>query len=76
MAARCDRRLDEALVHAQEAVRLEPSNVGYWETCAEVHYHRGDKEQAAIAAQRAIRLEPSNAESRQRLSRFQETSGN
>ena len=76
MAARCDRRLDEALVHVQEAVRLEPNNVGYWETCAEVYFHRGDKEQAAIAAQRAIRLEPSNAESRQRLSRFQETSGN
>ncbi|MFO0901943.1 MAG: BTAD domain-containing putative transcriptional regulator [Pirellulales bacterium] len=58
MAARCHRRLDKALEHAQEAVRLQPDNPSYIDTLAEVHFHRGNREEAIRFEESAVKLSP------------------
>jgi tetratricopeptide (TPR) repeat protein len=71
LAARCDRRLDQALHHAEEAVQREPANSGYLDTLAEVHFRRGDRETAIDYARRALALEPDSAMLKSQLERFE-----
>ncbi|MCA9220150.1 MAG: hypothetical protein KDA71_07460, partial [Planctomycetales bacterium] len=69
--ARSHRHLDEALRHAEQAVELEPKSGSYVDTLAEVHFQRGDREQAVTHAMRAVELSPGSTELKQQLERFQ-----
>jgi tetratricopeptide (TPR) repeat protein len=69
LAARCGRRLDDALRHAERAVELEP-NAAHLDTLAEVHFRRGDRERAIEYSQRAVALEPRNQSLAGQLERF------
>lgn len=69
-AARCHRRLDEALVHAEKAVELTPDHAGHIDTLAEVHFHRGDRDQAITFSRKSLELRPGDATLQRQLERF------
>jgi len=71
MAARCNRKLDEALAHAQRATALAPDKAAYLDTLAEVHFRRGEPEKAVELARRCIELEPEREFYREQLERFE-----
>jgi hypothetical protein len=60
-SARCNRRLEEALELAKEAIALEPENANFHATLAEVYLARGDKPAAIAAAEAGLALEPNHA---------------
>jgi len=70
LAARCDRRLDEALAYAEEAVRLEPKKASYIDTLAEVYFRRGDRAAAIRYSEQAVKLAPQDEELKAQLRRF------
>ncbi len=72
IAARGQRRLDEALDLAQRAVKVGPDEASYHDTLAEVHFQRGDRELAVISAQKAALLSPHSKLFARRLKHFQE----
>jgi tetratricopeptide (TPR) repeat protein len=71
LSARCRRRLDEALTHAEKAVALEPARVGYLDTLAEVCFQRGDKEKAVGLMKTCRDKEPKNAFYARQLRRYE-----
>ena len=71
-AARCHRRLDEALAHAEKAVALTPDNAGHVDTLAEVHFHLGDRDKAIHFSQRSIELRPGDPSLARQLQRFRD----
>ena len=71
LAAGCRRRLDEALEHASQAVALDPKNPTYLGTLAELHFQRGDRQQAVELAQRCVQSAPKQEQFLQQLRRFQ-----
>ncbi len=71
LAARCNRRLDAALVHAGKATAAEPDNPAYLDTLAEVHYRRGEAAKAIELARRCMELEPDRQYYEQQLKRFE-----
>lgn len=73
LSARCQRRLDDALAHAKEATRLAPTSAACQDTLAEVHFQRGEKEQAIAAAKRTLVLSPGDKFFQSQLKRFSET---
>ncbi len=70
MSARCNRRLDEALQLAQEAIEFSPRTASYIDTLGEVHFRRGEIVKATACAERCLELEPGNAGYQQQLDRF------
>jgi tetratricopeptide (TPR) repeat protein len=74
VAARCHRRLDEALLHAQQAVKLAPDSASYLDTLAEVHFHRGNRDEAIRLSQQALQLSPRYKTFQEQLTRFQNES--
>jgi Flp pilus assembly protein TadD len=70
-AARCGRRLDEALEHAQRAVELAPDTASYLDTLAEVCFRRGDRDAAVGHSRRAVQLRPDDETLQAQLNRFQ-----
>ncbi|HET6249727.1 MAG TPA: tetratricopeptide repeat protein [Tepidisphaeraceae bacterium] len=70
MEAACDRRLDEALTHANRAVSLAPDNVEYLGTLAEVQFHRGQRQAAIETVKRGLKLDPAFADLQRQLKRF------
>ena len=71
LAARCNRRLDEALVHAEKATALSPDNPAYLDTLAEVHHRHGDTEKAIELARRCIELDTDREYYDRQLKRFE-----
>jgi hypothetical protein len=71
LAARNDRRLDDALAHAQEAVRLRPDALNHVDTLAEVHFRRGDRDKAKELAKQNLMKEPNNKHFQEQLRRFE-----
>ncbi len=71
MSACCRRNLDQALEHAQKAVELAPTRAGYFDTLAEVHFQRGDKDKAIALQKRAIELDPKRTYYRLQLRRLE-----
>lgn len=73
LSARTKRRLDDALVWAKESVALRPDLGTCYETLAEVHFARGELDQALAANAQADKTEPDSAkryaEQRQRFTR-------
>lgn len=72
LAARSQRRLDEALPLVQKAIELAPAEAAYQDTLAEVHFQLGNREAAAAAAQKSVELAPGNKLFAKRLKHFQE----
>ena len=70
LAARCGRDLDKALTHARQAIELEPTAAGYRDTLAEVHFQRGEKDQALAASAECLRLAPDNSYYRRQRERM------
>jgi tetratricopeptide (TPR) repeat protein len=70
MSAKCGRRLEEALKHAEEAVKLSPDKAAYVDTLAEVHFQRGDRDEAIRHIRRCIELEPDRQYFHDQLTRF------
>jgi len=71
MSARCGRRLDEALQHAERAIALAPSNASYLDTVAECHFRLGNRETAVRYSRRAVELRPESESLKRQLDRFQ-----
>jgi hypothetical protein len=71
LSACCRRNLDQAVQHAQKAVELAPDHAGYFDTLAEVHFQRGDKEKAIASQKRAIELDPKKTYFRKQLKRLE-----
>jgi tetratricopeptide (TPR) repeat protein len=71
LAARSQRRLDEALELSQKAIALAPNEAAYHDTLAEVHFQRGDRDAAVAAAKKAVELAPSSALFAKRLKHFE-----
>ena len=69
LCARCDRKLDKALSYAQRAVKLEPQKPAYLDTLAEVHFRRGENDEAAKLARQCLELDPDNEHFQQQLKR-------
>jgi uncharacterized Ntn-hydrolase superfamily protein len=65
-----DMFLEESLEAAKRAAALEPSNAGVLDTLAEVHFRRGEFDDAMITIDRAIELEPEQAYYREQRDRF------
>lgn len=72
LGARNERRLDDALTHAQEAVRLRPDAPGFVDTLAEVHFRRGDRLKAVELGKQNLAKEPSSTHFEEQLKRFEE----
>lgn len=70
LAACCHRRLDEALAHARTAVELAPDTAGHLDTLAEVHFQRGEKDEALKWIKKAAALDPKRAYFRKQLERM------
>ena len=71
LAAKCDRKLDEAIVYAKRAVELTPGNLGHLDTLAEVHFRCGEVELAIKYAQQCLEGEPKNEHFIEQLKRFE-----
>jgi len=71
LAAKCDRKLDEAILNAKKAVELTPDNLGHLDTLAEVHFRRGEVELAIKYARQCLEGEPNNEHFQEQLKRFQ-----
>jgi tetratricopeptide (TPR) repeat protein len=69
-AAKCKRRLDDALSHVQRAIELAPDTAQYVDTLAEVHFQQGNIDQAIENAKRCVELEPDTDFYQQQLARF------
>src|SRR5439155_20766797 len=72
LAARAQRKLDEALTLAEKAVALAPDEPSYHDTLAEAHFQLGDRAAAIAAAQKALDLSPQNTFFATRLKHFQD----
>jgi tetratricopeptide (TPR) repeat protein len=70
LLARCDRELDDALEHAQQALQLAPYKPSFVDTLGEVYFRRGQLDKALDCAQSCVEAEPSNAHYRAQLERF------
>ena len=72
MLARCNQRLDEALEHAEQAVKLTIDAPTYLDTLAETHFRLGHLEQALQLAEKCAALDPRHVHYRKQLQRFRE----
>ena len=70
-AAKCRRRLEEAMVHAQQALALAPDSAQYVDTLGEVYFQQGHVDKAIECARRCVELEPNTKFYQQQLERFQ-----
>jgi tetratricopeptide (TPR) repeat protein len=72
MYARCDQRLEEALGHAQLAVKLSSRAPTYIDTLAEAHFRLGHYDEAIELAEECVKLDPRHHHYRKQLERFRE----
>jgi tetratricopeptide (TPR) repeat protein len=72
LRARCRRQLDEALKHAEQAVKLDPQQANNLDSLAEAHFQRGDRAKAIETIERAIKLEPQRDYFRSQADRFRD----
>jgi tetratricopeptide (TPR) repeat protein len=70
-SARCRRQLDEALAHARRATELDADTLGYVDTLAEVHFQRGDRDQAIALMRQCLARDAKNTYFRKQLQRFE-----
>ena len=70
VCAQCHRRIDEAKIHAEQAVKLSPNHTSYLDTLAEIVFQSGETERAVELATRCVELNPYKEHYRQQLQRF------
>ncbi len=70
-AAGCQRELDTALIYAKKAISLEPDVRTYAETLAEVHFRRGERDEAVRWLQPLATLDHRSAYYKRLLERYQ-----
>jgi len=63
--------LDEANALVTEALRLDPGSWEIRDTLAQIHFTRGQFDQARAEAQRALALDPDNAYLKRQVARFE-----
>jgi tetratricopeptide (TPR) repeat protein len=71
LAAGCGRELDQALSHAETAVRLAGNDPNPLDALAEVHFRRGDSKQAIALMRRCVAESPQNLFHQKQLARYQ-----
>ncbi len=71
LAAGCRRELPAALEHAKKAVELEPGLRPYKEALAEVHFRRGEREQAVALMKELAAADRRNFHYKRQLERYQ-----
>jgi hypothetical protein len=71
LAARSQRKLDEALALVTRAIELAPNEAAYHDTLAEVQFQRGDREAAVAAARKAVELSGDSKLAAARLKHFE-----
>ncbi len=69
--ARSRRHLDEALEHAETALKLKPNTAAYLDTLAEVHFAMGDRAKALDLSAKAVELTPLDKELLGQRKRFE-----
>jgi Flp pilus assembly protein TadD len=70
LLSRCSKRPDDALLHAERAVKMEPDNGAFLDTLAEVHFQRGEREKAISFSEKAVVLLGDDAQVKRQLNRF------
>jgi tetratricopeptide (TPR) repeat protein len=70
LAGRCGRNLDEGLKYAKAAVRADRGSVGYREVLAEVHFRRGERDDAVKLMQALADEQPRNLLYKRQLVRY------
>ena len=70
LLARCQRNLDEALTHAQAALKIDPKSAASTDTLAEVYFAKGDFQKAVEASDKALKLTPTDAQLKTQNQRF------
>ncbi|MCA9121791.1 MAG: hypothetical protein H6822_07120 [Planctomycetaceae bacterium] len=71
LAAKCKRRLEDALAHANRALELVPNEAQYIDTLGEVYFQLDKNELAIDCAKKCIELEPNVTFYQEQLARFQ-----
>jgi tetratricopeptide (TPR) repeat protein len=71
MSAVARRDLDEALAQARRTLELAPDVASYLDTLAEVHFARGEYQQAVDVQRRAVEVADDKALYEERLKRFE-----
>jgi tetratricopeptide (TPR) repeat protein len=70
LAGRCGRELEKGLGHAKAAVAADPGSVPYREALAEVHFRRGERDDAVKLMRKLSDEDPRNALYRRQLVRY------
>ncbi len=70
LGASCRRDLDESLDHAKQAVAAEPKSKSFRETLAEVHFRRGERNEALDNMTKLADADPRNRLYRRQLVRY------
>jgi tetratricopeptide (TPR) repeat protein len=71
LAAKCKRRLDEALSHVNRALELVPGEAQYIDTQGEVYFQLGDIDAAINCAKQCVKIDPQTNFYKEQLARFQ-----
>jgi tetratricopeptide (TPR) repeat protein len=71
LAAGCRRELDAAFDHAKKAAELDPELKAHQEGLAEVHFRRGDRDQAVGLMKELTAVDRRNHHFRRQLERYQ-----
>ena len=75
LAAKCKRRLDDAVVHVNRAIELVPNEAQYIDTLGEVYFQQGKTDLAIDCAKQCVELAPDTAFYQEQLTRFQAAKG-
>jgi tetratricopeptide (TPR) repeat protein len=70
LEGKCRRNLDDALKHARRAVEIESKNTASIDTLAEVHFQRGEIDQAIEQMNKCVALEPQDEQHKRQIERF------
>ncbi len=73
--ALANTHLDQALVAAKRAAKLEPKSFEILDTLAEVHFRRGEINEAIAVERRALALEPGSTYLKEQIARFEAAAG-
>jgi tetratricopeptide (TPR) repeat protein len=65
--------LEDALTAAKRATELDPNDANILDTLAEVHFQRGERDEAIQCIRRAIELEPANDYFKTQMKRFEKS---
>jgi len=70
LGARSGRRVDEAMIHAERAVKMRPNEAAFLDTLAEAKFRKGLFQDAIALEEKALRLMPDETFMHEQLARF------